>query len=190
MEGRRAPSASSAHAASLFAPVVSITTTMRRRYFWAAWWSSPPVRSPFLKPDASNGGARSHEEALAEACQVAGRELVLIEPHWARAWSRVLRGQEPWLGNASGPRVSSTRPPAPDEQRASLWSVLGVGPDASAEEVKRAYRKRALEAHPDRGGDPEVFRRVQRAYEQALVRVRKRAPKRKREADQGVIKRG
>ena len=48
---------------------------------------------------------------------------------------------------------------------ADLYAALGLGRDASAEEIKRAYRKEALTNHPDRGGDKEKFQRLQAAYE-------------------------
>jgi curved DNA-binding protein CbpA len=32
-------------------------------------------------------------------------------------------------------------------------------------DLKKAYRHAALQNHPDRGGDPEMFRKVQEAYE-------------------------
>jgi hypothetical protein len=45
------------------------------------------------------------------------------------------------------------------------YSILGVERDASFAAVKAAYRVRALATHPDRGGDPRQFIRVQAAYE-------------------------
>jgi molecular chaperone DnaJ len=49
------------------------------------------------------------------------------------------------------------------------YALLGVRPDATEEEIKRAYRRKARELHPDRtGGDPEAearFKEVTRAYE-------------------------
>lgn len=46
-----------------------------------------------------------------------------------------------------------------------LYEILGINRDASDEEVKRAYRKRAREAHPDTGGDESEFKDVTTAYE-------------------------
>ncbi len=47
---------------------------------------------------------------------------------------------------------------------ADLYDVLGVPADASADEIKKAYRRRARELHPDAGGDEEQFKAVQAAY--------------------------
>lgn len=49
--------------------------------------------------------------------------------------------------------------------RAEARSVLGVGVDADGAEIKRAYREKVKEVHPDRGGDEETFRRVADAYD-------------------------
>ena len=43
--------------------------------------------------------------------------------------------------------------------------ILGVGPEATPEEIRRAFRRLAVKTHPDRGGDPDDFRRIREAYE-------------------------
>ncbi|MBN1322026.1 MAG: DnaJ domain-containing protein [Thermoleophilia bacterium] len=45
------------------------------------------------------------------------------------------------------------------------YQVLGLAPDATAAQVKTAYRRLAAEAHPDRGGRAADFIRVRAAYE-------------------------
>ncbi|ERH06587.1 MAG: ferredoxin [Halonotius sp. J07HN4] len=45
------------------------------------------------------------------------------------------------------------------------FAVLGVDRDADDETIKRAYRRRAKETHPDRGGSDAEFKRVKDAYE-------------------------
>jgi len=45
------------------------------------------------------------------------------------------------------------------------YEVLGVGKNASADEIKKAFRKAAIEHHPDRGGDETKFKEINEAYE-------------------------
>ncbi|CAE7245712.1 PHRF1 [Symbiodinium natans] len=48
-------------------------------------------------------------------------------------------------------------------ERRAAWSFLGVVGEgrASQEDIKKAFKKRALELHPDKGGDAERFRLLQ-----------------------------
>lgn len=48
---------------------------------------------------------------------------------------------------------------------ASAYDVLGVEPTADEESLRRAYRLRLRQTHPDTGGDAAVFIQVQRAWE-------------------------
>jgi ferredoxin len=47
----------------------------------------------------------------------------------------------------------------------SPHDVLEVDPGADADTLRRAYRRRAKEAHPDQGGSVEEFQRVRAAYD-------------------------
>ncbi len=163
----------------LFAPGYSVTRTKRRRLLWAAWWTEPPMREPFRKPDAAEGGARSLEEARVGAERAPGCPLVQLDASWARAWSRVLQGEPAWPKPEREPGAVPHPAPRPSGE-ASIWSVLGLTARASSEEVKAAYKRRALELHPDRGGQAAHFRQLHAAYEEALRRLAKKPRKRSR----------
>ncbi|HMS23986.1 MAG TPA: molecular chaperone DnaJ [Candidatus Saccharibacteria bacterium] len=45
------------------------------------------------------------------------------------------------------------------------YEVLGIGKSASADEIKKAFRRAAVEHHPDKGGDEAKFKEVNEAYE-------------------------
>lgn len=46
-----------------------------------------------------------------------------------------------------------------------FYDLLEVPPTASEADLKKAYRKKALRLHPDKGGDPELFKEVTQAYD-------------------------
>jgi len=46
-----------------------------------------------------------------------------------------------------------------------FYEILQVDCSASEEVIKSAYKKKAMEAHPDRGGTDEKFKQVKEAYE-------------------------
>ena len=54
----------------------------------------------------------------------------------------------------------------------SAYATLGLPNDASESAVRRAYRERVKEVHPDQGGDEAEFRRVREAYDTARQEAR------------------
>ncbi len=60
---------------------------------------------------------------------------------------------------------SSTNPARPLIQRQQALAVLGLGPNATPQQIKRRYRALAKRYHPDRGGDLKQMQRIIAAYE-------------------------
>merc|ERR1712054_550480 len=45
------------------------------------------------------------------------------------------------------------------------YDILGVTKEATSAQIKKAYRKLAIKNHPDKGGDPEKFKKISVAYD-------------------------
>jgi len=45
------------------------------------------------------------------------------------------------------------------------YKILGVEKGASEADIKKAFRKKAHELHPDKGGDAEAFKKLNEAYQ-------------------------
>jgi hypothetical protein len=155
-------------------------------YFWAAWWtSSGLVTTP--TPDA-HGLADKVEEAHAHAraaiLKARGpRAAVLqVEAELGAQAARLVRpasegyyagaawwGDDPaWQHGASSRARSSGR----GEPGPRGWlAVLELSWPCSAADVRRAYRRLALQRHPDHGGTNEAFTRLTEAYELAVKEV-------------------
>lgn len=46
----------------------------------------------------------------------------------------------------------------------NLYEILGVGEQATQEEIKKAFREKSKTSHPDKGGNEEEFKRINNAY--------------------------
>ncbi|MFA7133087.1 MAG: DnaJ domain-containing protein, partial [Bacteroidales bacterium] len=45
------------------------------------------------------------------------------------------------------------------------YEILGIGRNATPEEIKKAFYKLAHKHHPDKGGDAEKFKEINEAYQ-------------------------
>lgn len=56
----------------------------------------------------------------------------------------------------------------PDDGLAGVYAVLGVPPNSPPDVVRKAYRAKLQEVHPDHGGSEEATRRVIDAYQRIV----------------------
>jgi len=68
------------------------------------------------------------------------------------------------IGGAPGPAASTSGRMSLDEAR----SILGVGPDATAEEIQSAYTRLMRMAHPDTGGTTGLATQLNAARDRLL----------------------
>ena len=74
-------------------------------------------------------------------------------------WALVFRKANTTFGNPASVTGSVSQRSVP-----SPYEVLGVTVNATPMEIKAAYRARALQTHPDKGGKPGEFELVARSY--------------------------
>lgn len=96
---------------------------------------------------------------LLDACAADPQSVRVLEAYLDRRLDANWRDRRPTREEA---------PPHPDRwsdamSRDEACAVLGVEPDASADEIKAAYRRLMRKVHPDQGGSDELASRVNRA---------------------------
>ena len=133
------------------------------------------------------------DEQFAENAEVAGERVAFLLPErdvavtfdartflaLERTPTHVILAEHEMPGVALGNRLPFETPDLslgsedPADREAQLgtadaaYDVLGLPHGADEEAVRRAYRRRVKEVHPDQGGDEEEFQRVQEAYDAA-----------------------
>lgn len=123
-----------------------------------------------------SGQAQPADPGAAVYFERKGRPVTLACDKWNRVEDNVwaiakhieaLRGQQRWgVGTLDQAFRGYTALPAVGESSASdWWKILGVPVNSNPDQVRFAYRVLVKKHHPDRGGDPEMFHRLQRAME-------------------------
>jgi hypothetical protein len=82
------------------------------------------------------------------------------------------------------PRAQYAAPPPPQENRwkqraapaaaaapPAMYPMLGVPVTASSRNIKKAYREKVLVYHPNKGGNEEEFKKLQKEYNGALAKA-------------------
>lgn len=107
--------------------------------------------------------------------ELKGKAVSLACDKWLRVecniWAMVkhieaLRGQQRWgVGTIDQAFRGYTALPAIGQAGGiKWWETLGVSINASADQVKEAYRLLIKKHHPDAGGEAELFHRIQEAW--------------------------
>ncbi len=101
------------------------------------------------------------------------QQQVYRQARTARSPPRQERGgfgagpRQQWRGPRQERRQRQVRQPSrPNQSVTEAYQILGLNPGADADAVRKAYRKRVKETHPDtERGSEEAFKRVTEAYE-------------------------
>eukprot|EP00310_Coccolithus_braarudii_P025005 CAMPEP_0183333362 /NCGR_PEP_ID=MMETSP0164_2-20130417/2273_1 /TAXON_ID=221442 /ORGANISM="Coccolithus pelagicus ssp braarudi, Strain PLY182g" /LENGTH=457 /DNA_ID=CAMNT_0025502271 /DNA_START=17 /DNA_END=1390 /DNA_ORIENTATION=- len=72
---------------------------------------------------------------------------------------------ERYSGAATAPQEQVEYTPVKSVKDPAFYDMLGVQPDATQGQLKKAYYKIAMKEHPDKGGDKEKFQSVGAAYQ-------------------------
>ncbi|MGN0016519.1 MAG: J domain-containing protein [Candidatus Avelusimicrobium sp.] len=130
------------------------------RSLWQGMW-----KPMFLGSQSSAAGVVQQEQRIMgatgrafakDAKKVVGEGVFDYWKYTENGWVRIDQKQFMELGDGL---QTAAKEAVPD-----YYAVMGVGRDASAQQIKSAYRKLATKLHPDRGGDPDMFRQLAEAW--------------------------
>lgn len=128
-----------------------------------------------LNGDPRGDRARPSDPGVACYFKLKGRDTVLACDKWLRPEDNIvalarhieaLRGQARWgVGSVEQAFTGYQALPAPEQ----WWQVLGLQPNASVDQINAAWKRLAIDAHPDRpGGSEAAMARINAARDTAI----------------------
>jgi hypothetical protein len=161
-------------------PQVSLTK-IGERYYWTVYrWANMGILRIF------DGFADTREDAADKAAAA----LEEAAPGFSELLLKLRLNADVWRGNfyvadediktlARNPDKSFAwcRAFAADSRAASVLhellhgEILSLNTEYTRDDVMRAFREKAQKHHPDKGGDPAIFRRLVEAKDRALALV-------------------
>lgn len=134
-----------------------------------------PLRKDGLfQASAPRGGINDHGVAIYFSLN--NESMVLCCDKWHNIESNIvaitktidaMRGMDRWGVSDMLKRAFSGFKALPEASE--WWEILGVSKSASADQIKKAYREKAMTAHPDRGGNAFQFNLINEAYQKGLT---------------------
>jgi len=100
------------------------------------------------------------EQEMLEVATAMPADTLFAEAHWLSDYVARVVEMSRWLKEALK-RMDGW-------QRFHAYRVLGLKPGATREKVRRAFYRKALKLHPDKGGDKEAFQELQQAYDEIM----------------------
>ena len=122
-----------------------------------AFLNSLPTHTPPHAHTAVRGPSHHHHNPTSRpSCLVTLLELLLVV--WLSVSLIVLTCMQPGIAILDLACAGVA-------ERDAAFEILGVSPEASLQEIKKAYRKRAMKVHPDKGGSVDDFMETNEAHE-------------------------
>ncbi|EAN79082.1 chaperone protein DNAj, putative [Trypanosoma equiperdum] len=109
---------------------------------------------PHARVSSAFFSSLTHESRVVQSVTCVRRVLAPPTPSIYPAFRNTFKSTKRWQGSTTS-------------AGGDYYKLLGVKPDASQDEIKAAYKKLALEFHPDRNHDPgaeEMFKNISEAY--------------------------
>ncbi len=106
---------------------------------------------------------------LLKECRVADEEsATVLEAYLDRIYGATWRDGDGGEASGSGGRSGRSTPWGNAMTMAEAREILGVGPDASEDDIREAHRREMMKHHPDHGGSDEQATRINQAKELLL----------------------